>query len=83
MCQLAPLRGSLLQRGAPTRRASVIFFARDFFSRFAREGKGFYSVLAPPAHARTRNSLYDSKNDEQNSNNTGTFKGRSSFDILV
>jgi hypothetical protein len=24
------LRGSLLQRGAPTRRASVIFFARDF-----------------------------------------------------
>jgi hypothetical protein len=29
-----PAAASLLQRGAPTRRASVIFFARDFFSRY-------------------------------------------------
>jgi len=31
LARLAPL-GSQLQRGAPTRRASVIFCARDFYS---------------------------------------------------
>jgi len=34
-------RGSLLQRGAPTRRASVIFFARDFSLASLKQGKNF------------------------------------------
>jgi len=33
----SPLRGSQCERGAPTRRASVIFCARDFFTHLARE----------------------------------------------
>jgi hypothetical protein len=48
-----PAAASLLQRGAPTRRASVIFFARDFLALRASKVK-IYSVLAPPTRARTR-----------------------------
>jgi len=41
----SPLRGSLLQRGAPTRRASVIFCARDFLALRARSSDNFNLVL--------------------------------------
>jgi len=49
-----PAAASLLQRGATTRRASVIFFARDFFSRFVRVRKGFLvSLPRPPVRGYT------------------------------
>jgi len=76
LARLTP-HGSLLQRGAFTlslsnvftRHASVIFFARDFVSRFVRARKEFYSVLAPPnpcAENRTFSPLYCSWKDKEN-----------------
>ena len=46
----------MLRHGAPTRRASAIFCARDFLALRASK-EIIYSVLAPPARARTNPPL--------------------------
>ena len=57
LARLAPL-GSLLQRGAPTRRASVIFFARDFSLASLEQGKDFIVSLPHPPVRGHGISLY-------------------------
>jgi hypothetical protein len=50
-----PAAASLLQRGAPTRRASVIFFAHDFSLASLEQGKDFIvSLPHPPVRGHTK-----------------------------
>jgi len=65
LARLAPL-GSQLQRGAPTRRASVIFFARDFFSYFVRARKEFIvSLPRPPVRGHGNSQTIMNNSNQQ------------------
>jgi hypothetical protein len=75
-----PAAASLLQRGAPTRRASVIFSRAIFSLASFEQGKDFIVSLPRPPVRGHGNSLYDTKKHWPNST---TFGHEKWFLILI